>query len=367
MSVEHFAIALGLVAQKKNVSANVVQSAVAACQGPVINATQADVVRFHDDKSTYTGMHAFDHLRSPSKGTGGRMSSKLSPRADVAIELGVAALGVFKAFCSDGAKDLDGRSFTKLCKDSHLLDLHFTATDADLVFATAVPHGQRRMSDEHFAIALGLVAQKKNVSADVVQSAVAACRGPVINATQADVVRFHDDKSTYTGMHAIDHQRSPSKGTGGRQSSKLSCSSNGFSADVAIELNAAVRGVFAAFCQTGSRRPSISSRLGTPLKEVANETVVKSSCGDSVPEPASHSTRIEATNGHEASDDAGLDSAHVGSGFRAVRKIRRSQSNVDITGPVLLGTKANFVQFLDDKHTYTGTHVHGGPVSVAVC
>jgi len=214
---------------------------------------------------------------------------------------------------------------------------------------------------------LGLVAQKKNVSADVVQSAVAACRGPVINATQADVVRFHDDKSTYTGMHAIDHQRSPSKGTGARQSSKLSCSSNGFSADVAIELNAAVKGVFAAFCQTGSRRPSISSRLGTPLKEVANETVVKSSCGDSVPEPASNSTRIEATNGHEASDDAGLDSAHVGSGFRAVRKIRRSQSNVDITGPVLLGTKANFVQFLDDKHTYTGTHVHGGPVSVAVC
>merc|ERR1711879_127812 len=150
-------------------------------------------------------------------------------------------------------------------------------------------------------------------------------------------------------------------------SSKLSHSSNGFLANVATELNAAVKGVFAAFCQTGSRRPSISFRLGTPLKEVANETVVKSSCGDHVSGPASHSSRLEATNDREASDDAGLDSAHVGSGFRAVRKMRRSQSNVDITGPVLLGTKPNFAQFLDDKHTYTCTHVHGGPVSVAVC
>merc|ERR1712232_535431 len=174
-----------------------------------------------------------------------------SPRADIAIKLGSTAQGVFKAFCTDGAKDLDGRSFTKLCKDSHLLDVHFTATDADLVFATAVPHGQRRMSVEHFAIALGLVAQKKNVSANVVQSAVAACQGPVINATQADVVRFHDDKSTYTGMHAFDHLRSPSKGTGGRMSSKSSSPPADFAVELAIELNPAVKGVFVAFYQTG--------------------------------------------------------------------------------------------------------------------
>jgi len=288
---------------------------------------------------------------------GGRQSTKLCPPADVAIELGSAAQGVFKAFCSDGAKELDGRSFTKLCKDGHLIDQHFTVTDADLAFATAVPQGQRRMSIDHFAIALGLVAQKKNVSAAVVQSAVAACPGPVINATQADIVRFHDDKSTYTGMHALDHTRSASKGTGGRQSSKLSLSSNSFSADVVVELNTAVKEIFAAFCQTGSRRPSITSRLGTPPKNVAG--------GDNA-SGISDTTRIR--DSCASNSDAGLDSAYVGSGFRAVRKMRRSQSNVDIaTGPVLLSAKADFVQLPDVKHTCMGTHLTGGCVSVAVC
>merc|ERR1712083_121563 len=97
-----------------------------------------------------------------------------------------------------------------------------------------------------------------------------------------------------------------------------------------IELNTAVKDMFVAFCRTGSRRPSTSSRLGTPLKNVTSESVVNCSCGDNLAVPASDGTRIEATDERNAIDDAGLDSAHVGSGFRAVRKIRRSQSTVDI-------------------------------------
>merc|ERR1712100_188456 len=30
-------------------------------------------------------------------------------------------------------------------------------------------------------------------------------------------------------------------------------------------------------------------------------------------------------------------------------------------GPILNGTKAEMVRFYDDKSTYTGTHLHGGP------
>merc|ERR1712178_508989 len=33
-------------------------------------------------------------------------------------------------------------------------------------------------------------------------------------------------------------------------------------------------------------------------------------------------------------------------------------------GPILNGTRADAVRFHDDKHTYTGTHVNGGPESV---
>lgn len=32
--------------------------AILGCEGPVARATKADVVRLHDDKSTYTGVYA---------------------------------------------------------------------------------------------------------------------------------------------------------------------------------------------------------------------------------------------------------------------------------------------------------------------
>merc|ERR1719262_804188 len=126
MSIDQFNKALEHMAQRKNLSLTVVQSTIVDCRGPVIHATQADAVRFHDDKSTYTGTHvnggpesvavgtgtAADHSwkrdaerrpstgaetrrpstssrhsgRLPSKGAGERQSSKAS--ADIAVELG---------------------------------------------------------------------------------------------------------------------------------------------------------------------------------------------------------------------------------------------------------------------------------------
>merc|ERR1719262_131655 len=146
MSIDQFNKALEHMAQRKNLSLTVVQSTIVDCQGPVIHATQADAVRFHDDKSTYTGTHVNggpesvavgagtstdqswkrNSERLPSKGVGGRQSSKASRSSnsssvDVIVELGFGEEEVFKAFCGDGHTDLDGKSFAKLCKDSHLL------------------------------------------------------------------------------------------------------------------------------------------------------------------------------------------------------------------------------------------------------
>lgn len=99
---------------------------------------------------------------------------------------------------------MDGKTFVKLCKDSGLVDREFSATLADLIFAKAAPKGQRRIDPKQFRRALLLVAEKKEVSSGLVMEMV--CRhgfgGPQLNGTIAESVRFHDDKSTYTGVHA---------------------------------------------------------------------------------------------------------------------------------------------------------------------
>merc|ERR1719188_1580177 len=107
----------------------------------------------------------------------------------------------FRAFCGS-RQDLDGRSFSKLCRDCHLVDRGFAATDADLVFAKVVPSGQRRMDLARFEAALRLIADRKAVDEHAVRQAVAGSSGPTLHCTKTEPVRFHDDKSTYTGTHA---------------------------------------------------------------------------------------------------------------------------------------------------------------------
>jgi hypothetical protein len=463
MSQDQFATALGYVAQKKIMSADAVQAAVANCGGPVLLATRAEAVRFHDDQSTYTGTHATCGPGSIRIGTGSvasectqgllerrpstgslfrRPSSSSSTRAQKPdtppVEvLSDTAAAVFKSFCGDGKVDMDGKSFAKLCKDCHLLDLKFTPTDADLIFAKVVCKGQRRMSCTNFAAALASIAARKSVSVSAIQAAVANCKGPSVNATVADAVRFHDDKNTYTGTHASVHGAAES-----------------------VIIGAA-----------NAAETTVSDRQSSPS--------LVSCQGNNPSEPS-------VDGSAEVSDQSGLESAHVGSGFQAVRKIKRSQSKTNglseaehestpagarlaadadrlpspspqlppaaallakaftsyagvngdmdgktfvklckdcrlfnrkftqtdadlafakivtkgqrrismqqfeallakvagmngmdydivcarvgghASGPVLLGTKTEAVRFHDDKSTYTGTHVFGGPASVAV-
>merc|ERR1712151_1204979 len=70
MTSENFALALTYVADKKGVELDLVQSAIAYSEGPVLHATRADPVRLHDDKSTYTGTHANGGPESVAVGVG---------------------------------------------------------------------------------------------------------------------------------------------------------------------------------------------------------------------------------------------------------------------------------------------------------
>jgi len=55
---QHFVKVLSEVAEKKAVSNREVRRVVAGSDGPTMQYTKADAVRFHDDTSTYTGTHA---------------------------------------------------------------------------------------------------------------------------------------------------------------------------------------------------------------------------------------------------------------------------------------------------------------------
>jgi len=106
----------------------------------------------------------------------------------------------FVSYCG-GKQGMDGKTFAKMCKDCHLIDRNFSPTDADLLFSKVVAKGQRRIDLVAFRRALELLAQKKGIAAHDVWRALAETGGPQLYGTPAEAVRFHDDKTLYSGVH----------------------------------------------------------------------------------------------------------------------------------------------------------------------
>jgi hypothetical protein len=70
----------------------------------------------------------------------------------------------------------------------------------DLLFTRCVVKGQRRMNAWDFESCLVLLSQRKGISLQLVRTAVAGCSGgPVLAATRAESVRFHDDRVVRSG------------------------------------------------------------------------------------------------------------------------------------------------------------------------
>jgi hypothetical protein len=127
-----------------------------------------------------------------------------------------AAKEVFMKFCPNG--EMDSKTFIKMCEDASLLGKGFTRTDADLLFQKAkakasapgagsyssgVVHGKRLSYDVIRAVAIPDIAVKKNKTVPQLLEVLAACPGPTLRGTtQVADVRFHDDKTTFTGAQA---------------------------------------------------------------------------------------------------------------------------------------------------------------------
>lgn len=108
---------------------------------------------------------------------------------------------VFLGF-TGGAQEMDGKTFAKMAKDTKILDKVLTATDIDLIFAKVKDKTARKITVKQFHHAIEECAKKKKTTFDDLSAKICAVGGPVFAGTKADKVKFHDDKSLYTGVYA---------------------------------------------------------------------------------------------------------------------------------------------------------------------
>jgi hypothetical protein len=239
------------LAGKKEVNVQVLIGKLIRSDGPILHGTQAESVRFHDDKSTYTGAIAKnDNFKNDisipnddqqaaalklqniqrqkiaqKQVTEMREIKKSASNAHIPIvmessmtetEMETKIRELFMKFCSTG--EMDSRTFIKLCKDCHIIVKTFTSGDADLVFqktkamtshpsagsySSGVIHGKRINYDVFRAITIPCIAEKKGITVSALLTHLSQQDGPQLHdVTTAESVRFHDDKTTYTGSHA---------------------------------------------------------------------------------------------------------------------------------------------------------------------
>eukprot|EP00933_Yihiella_yeosuensis_P037757 TRINITY_DN31751_c0_g1_i1.p1 TRINITY_DN31751_c0_g1~~TRINITY_DN31751_c0_g1_i1.p1 ORF type:complete len:398 (+),score=71.08 TRINITY_DN31751_c0_g1_i1:95-1288(+) len=363
---------------------------------------------------------------------------------------------VFQSYCASGSSEIDGRSFSKLCKDVGLIDRKFSGTDADLVFTKAAQKGQRRLSFADFEVALVLLAERSGRKEQEVFEIVRDAGGPSLKGTKAEAVRFHDDKGTYTGTHACGGPDAVPKGRGHLPGSGLpwptlltqeernsdrkkmerpSSATRGgrFAVRPSIENKAKLLMPPSSDAVRSTKRPSRSpSEVSLP----SCESLSRSGSRASSPCPASPSQASAAITGHlpplsplglnrglleEAFDSYCGPAARSGMDGKSFAKLCRDSHLIDssfsatdadlvfskaagkgqrrigfqqfksalimvankkgvdagdifcaaskqgASGPQLNSvTKVDAVRFHDDKNTYTGCHVNGGPESVAI-
>ena len=117
------------------------------------------------------------------------------------VESGPTLEDVFKGF-SGGKSEMSTKEFLKLNKDCGFIDKHYTSTDVDLIFTKSKSKTSKVLTYEQFTHALGDIATKKKIDTDAVIEKIITAGGPTFTGTKADYVKFHDDKTLYTGVYA---------------------------------------------------------------------------------------------------------------------------------------------------------------------
>lgn len=199
-----FETGLRYITERKGTDVDTVFRAVADLKNPKLNATKAEPVRLHDDPN-YSSQ-VMSRMDSQKLYRQEKVQSEILQDLEEEDEVEAVALEqTYRKFCGGSGPGLTGANFSKLCKDCHLFDKFFTASDADILFSKSFPKGQngkRYFTFQHFVKVLSEVAEKKAASYREVRQAVAGSDGPTMQYTKAEAVRFHDDTSTYRSRRA---------------------------------------------------------------------------------------------------------------------------------------------------------------------
>jgi len=97
---------------------------------------------------------------------------------------------------------MDGKTFAKFSKDCKILDKKLTATDIDLIFAKIKDKSARKINFTQFNKGVEECATKKGITFEALEAKILEAGGPAFSGTKADNVKYHDDKSLYTGVYA---------------------------------------------------------------------------------------------------------------------------------------------------------------------
>ena len=137
---------------------------------------------------------------------------------------------VYKSYCA-GKPEMESKQFSKLIKDCKLTDKKFTLNDIDIVFAKVKSGKVKTITFPEFQNAIAEIAKRKGTTKEAIEGKISGHGGATYSGTKADYVKFHDDKSTYTGVYAKGGPTTVDAGRGGMVSD-ISQTCNRQAADV---------------------------------------------------------------------------------------------------------------------------------------
>jgi Ca2+-binding EF-hand superfamily protein len=350
-----FEKALNLVATARGVPAKEIFDKVAH-SSKLVKGTEAEAVRFHDDKSTYTGAHTQNEKH---QGAGGQMGGESEEARHQRLKESSACHsggpdsdwgGVEKTYrlYDKDNNGLDNREFDKMLDDCGLFNKNFKKNDSAIVFNKALSKGQRKITFDEFKEALRKIADKRHSSTSEVQALVAKSQGPNLKGTQAEAVRFHDDKSSYTGAHAFNEVHGANLGgeTEEARHERLKKAANEH--DLGPESDwAACQVTYEAY------DPQHNGLESKEFKKICEDCGL---IGKDFPLTHLDSVFAACKTGRSV-DFEGFKECLRRVAAKKSMKISELQAIVGKQdGPVLHGTKAEYNKFHDDKDLYTGTH-----------
>ena len=118
---------------------------------------------------------------------------------------------VFMAYSTG---EMNGKTFVKVFNDAKMLDKKLTQTGLDIIFNKVKTKGKLKIDFTQFVDGIKHAAKEKNCEFDALVSKISQLKGPNFVGTKAQYTKFHDDKTTYTGVYKEGGPTTVDKGNG---------------------------------------------------------------------------------------------------------------------------------------------------------